>query len=167
MRGVALGQRSRVTRVRILGAATGAALVLAGVGGYELTGHLGGAGGAGPEAAAAAAPLLSEPAFERRSGVRLVRVSVSGGGGLVDLRYQVLDPQAADAIHDAGAPPEVVDERSHVVVDELFMGHMHHGQLKAAQTYYLIFNNPGGLVRRGTRVTVRLGRARLSHVLVQ
>jgi hypothetical protein len=167
MRGVAFHQRPRLTRARILGAATGGALVLAGVGGYELTGHLSGAGGAGPAAAPAVAPLLSKPAFERRSGVRVTSVSVSGGGGLVDLRYQVLDPQAADAIHDRGARPEVVDERNHVVVDQLLMGHMHHGQLKAAETYYLIFDNPGGYVRPGTRVTVQLGHSRLSHVPVR
>lgn len=60
-----------------------------------------------------------------------------------------------------------MDERTGVVVNELFMGHSHHGQLKPAQTYYLIFNNPGNLVRRGGRVTVQLGAARLAHVPVQ
>ena len=54
-----------------------------------------------------------------------------------------------------------------MVADQLLMGHSHHGRLKPAQTYYLIFDNPGALVRRGGRVTVRLGPARLAHVRVR
>jgi UDP-2,3-diacylglucosamine pyrophosphatase LpxH len=60
-----------------------------------------------------------------------------------------------------------VDESTHVVVDELLMGHSHKGALKPAQTYYLVFNNPGDLVRAGTRVTVQLGSARIAHVPVR
>ncbi|HEY6891246.1 MAG TPA: hypothetical protein VI300_25800 [Solirubrobacter sp.] len=118
-------------------------------------------------ARAAAAPLVSNAAFERRSGVRIVRVAVSGGGGLVDLRYQVLDPDAAASIHDAATPPALVDERTGVLVAALFMDHSHKGRLTAAQTYYLVFDNPGSLVRRGSRVTVQLGAARVAHVRVR
>jgi hypothetical protein len=154
------------TRVRVVGAVTGAALVVAGVGGYELANPSGGA----PDAGAArpvSTPLLSKARFQVRSGVRIVRVAVSGAGGLVDLRYQVLDPDAAASVHDKTTPPDLVDERTGVVVNELLMCHSHKGRLKAAQTYYLIFTNPGNLVRRGTRVTVQLGAARLAHVPVQ
>jgi hypothetical protein len=165
MRGLAFGTRSQGVRVRVVGAVTGAALVLTGIGLYELAGHPGGTG-ARPRAAAVP-PLLSKAAFQRRSGVRIVRVAITGGGGLVDLRYQVLDPQAATSIHDVATPPQLVDEGTSVLVDRLFMGHSHHGRLKPAQTYYLIFDNPGSLVHRGTRVTVQLGAARLAHVPVQ
>jgi len=47
------------------------------------------------------------------------------------------------------------------------MGHAHHGQLKVAHTYYLIFNNPGNLLQTGSQVTVRLGGARVAHVPVE
>jgi hypothetical protein len=154
------------TRVRVLGVVTGAALVAAGVAGYELAGSSGGTPQA-QQPAIAASPVLSKAGFQHRSGVRIVRVAVTGAGGLVDLRYQVLDPDAAASVHDRSTPPDLVDERTGVVVNELFMGHSHHGRLKPAQTYYLIFNNPGNLVRRGSRVTVQLGAARLAHVPVQ
>jgi ribosome biogenesis SPOUT family RNA methylase Rps3 len=111
--------------------------------------------------------LLSNPAFERRIGVRIVRVAVSGGGGLVDLRYQVLDPDAAASIHDAATPPQLVDEPTGVLVGGLLMDHSHKGRMNAAQTYYLVFDNPGSLVRRGSRVTVQLGAARVAHVPVR
>lgn len=155
-----------MTRAHALGACVGAALALAAAGGYALTRHSEVAGArAQPRTPA---PLLSRTAFERRSGVRIVRVAVTGGGGLLDLRYQVLDPAAAVSIHDkATPPPDLVDERTGVVADQLLMGHSHAGRFKAAQTYYLIFDNPGALVRRGGRVTVQLGPARLAHVPVR
>jgi len=154
---------SRERRARLVGAVAGAALALTGIGAYALS-RSSGAAGARPHSSA---PLLSRAEFERRSGVRIVRVVVTGDGGLVDVRYQVVDPDAADGIHDLSTPPELVDERTGVVVRDLFMGHMHHGHLKAAQQYYLVFDNPGNLLRPGTRVTAQLGAARIAHVPVR
>jgi hypothetical protein len=154
---------SRELRVRVLGAAVGAALALAAVGAYALSRS----SGAAANRPQSSAPLLSRAEFERRSGVRVVRVTVTGDGGLVDLRYQVINPDAADGIHNIATPPELVDERTGVVVRDLFMGHMHHGRLKPAQQYYLVFDNPGNLLRPGTRVTVRLASARTAHVPVR
>jgi glycerol uptake facilitator-like aquaporin len=155
------------SRAQVLGAATGAVVALAAVtAGYELTRDSAAPAAVAPPRAAAA-PLLSEAAFERRSGVRIVRVAVSGGGGLVDLRYQVLDPDAAASIHDAATPPQLVDEGTGVLVRGLLMGHSHKGRLNPAQTYYLVFENPVGLVHRGSRVTVQLGAAGVAHVPVR
>jgi len=165
VRGPAQVTRARATGARLLGGVTGAALVLVAIGGYQLTRHSG-APPARPRAVAPP-PLLPKAAFEHRSGIRIVRVSVSGAGGLVDLRYQVLDPDAAASVHDAATPPQLVDEGTGVLVNSLFMGHSHQGRLNRAQTYYLVFDNPGSLVHRGTRVTVQLGAARVAHVPVR
>ena len=81
------------------------------------------------------------------------------------MRFQVLDSSRAATIHDA--PPMLVDERTGVVVNELYMGHQHKGYMRAGQSYYLIFNNPGNLVARGSRVTVQLGHAQVAHVDVK
>jgi hypothetical protein len=84
-----------------------------------------------------------------RSGVRLVYAAVTGGN-FVELRYQVVDPDKAVVIHDDTKPPVIVDDATGVVVDQLLMGHSHTGSFNAGQTYYLIFENPGNLVQRGT-----------------
>src|SRR5262245_464958 len=47
-----------------------------------------------------ARPSISASELPDRLGVRLTRVAVTGGGGLLDLRFQVLDPEKAAAIHD-------------------------------------------------------------------
>jgi hypothetical protein len=147
---------------RILGAVTGAAAVVA----VMLVAQSGGHG----DTRRAVHPLpkaVSPAGLVATSGVRVVRVATTGGGGLVDLRYQVVDPDAAAAVHDAKSPPAVVNEATGAVVDRLFMGHSHHGPAKAGVTYYLVLDNVGDAIRRGDRVAVVLGPARVEHVLVR
>jgi len=112
-------------------------------------------------------PSVSASGLAERSGVRLVRVAVTGGGGLLDLRYQVVDPNKAVTVHEAKKPPAIIDERTGLVLNRLLMGHAHHGVLKPAVTYYLIFENTGNWVRRGSEVTVLLGDAQVEHVVVK
>ena len=91
---------------------------------------------------------------------------MTGGGGLVDLRYKVTDPDRANALHDQTTPPALVDERTGLVLNQLLMNHAHTGEMKLAVTYYLVFDNPGNWVRRGSKVTVLLGNAQVEHVVV-
>ncbi len=112
-------------------------------------------------------PAVSAPGLAERSGVRLIRVAVTGGGGLLDLRYQVVDPNKAVTVHEARTPPAIIDEHTGLVLNRLLMGHAHQGQLKPAVSYYLIFENTGNWVRRGSEVTVLLGDAQVEHVVVK
>ena len=120
-----------------------------------------------PAKSVQATPFVSPSGLVQRSGVRIVRVAVSGAGGLVDLRYQVVDSEKATSVHSTTTPPLVIDERSGAVIDRLFMGHIHSQKPKVGLTYYLLFDNPGDVVRSGGLVTVQLGDARLAHVPVQ
>jgi hypothetical protein len=112
-------------------------------------------------------PVVNASGLVDRSGVKITQVAVTGGGGLVDLRYRVVDPERANALHDPSTPPAVVDERSGLVVHELLMSHSHTGPFKAGVTYYLVFNNPGNWVRHGSKVAVLLGNAQVEHVVVR
>jgi hypothetical protein len=114
-----------------------------------------------------ARPVVDADRLGQASGVEITRVAVTGDGGLVDLRFKVVDPDRANALHDAGTPPAVVDEQSGLVVHSLLMNHAHSGAFKAGVTYYLVFENPGNWVRRGSRVTVLLGNAQVEHVTVK
>jgi hypothetical protein len=154
-------------RLRIVGALLGAGLVT-GVGVVALA--LGNQDDA-PVVPEAAAPTwtrtpVSTAALERKLGIRLTQVAVTGGGGLVDLRFQVVDPELAGSIHEAETPPALVEERSGVFLGDLLMGHSHSGPFKQAVTYYLIFVNDGNWVQRGDRVTVLLGDYQVGHVPV-
>jgi hypothetical protein len=111
-------------------------------------------------------PVVTADGLVQKSGVKITQVAVTGDGGLVDLRYKVVDPDRANSLHDPKTPPAVVDEQTGLVVHNLFMDHSHTGPYKTGVTYYLVFENPGGWVRRGSRVTVLLGDARVDHVVV-
>jgi hypothetical protein len=156
--------RGRV--LRLLAAVTGAGLVAVG---YVLVTQV--AGGHRDSVAAQQAatekipPLVSAAGLAQRNGIRISQLAVTGAGGLIDLRYQVLDPDKAASVHTG--LPELVDERTGVVVNQLLMGHSHKGVLHAGQTYYLLFENPGDLVRRGSEVTVALGGLRVPHIRVR
>jgi hypothetical protein len=127
--------------------------------------HAGGT--AAPVEAVWQRPAVSVAQLADRSGVKITEVAVTGGGGLVDLRYQVVDPELANELHDPSTPPAVVDENSGLVVHDLLMSHSHNGPYKTGVTYYLIFNNPGNWVHRGSKVSVLLGNARVEHVAVR
>ena len=156
--------------IKVLGILTGVALVAGAVTAwFSFSTHK-------DQSAAASAPV-AEIAWGRtavdangladRSGVRLTQVAVTGGGGLIDLRYQVLDPNRANSLHDAATPPAVIEEGSGLVVRDLLMSHAHTGKYTAGETYYLVFENPGNWVRRGSKVSVLLGSAQVEHVVVR
>jgi hypothetical protein len=114
-----------------------------------------------------ARPSVTSAELPNRLGVRLTQVASTGGGGLIDLRFQVVDPEKAAAIHDAETPPAIVDERSGLFIDDLLMGHSHSGAYKTAVSYYLIFENDGNLLHPGSRVTVLLGDVQVEHVVLR
>lgn len=120
-----------------------------------------------PVPAAWARPVVDADSLGQRSGVRIISVAVTGGGGLVDLRFRVVDPDLANALHDEGTPPAVVDEQTGLVVHELLMNHAHTGAYQTGVTYYLVFENPGNWIHRGGRVSVLLGNAQVEHVGVR
>ena len=111
-------------------------------------------------------PAVSPDGLVQRSGVRITRVAVTGAGGLVDLRFQVVDPDRAHTLHGPGTPPALVDERTGLVLSHLLMNHSHSGDYRPAVTYYLVFENTGNWVKRGGKVTVLLGDAQVEHVVV-
>lgn len=156
-------------RLRVLGALTGALVVLA-VAGLALwlpNRSTGDTKAADVVPLSLERPVVSADGLAERSGVKITHVAVTGGGGLIDLRYRVFDPDKANTLHGKRTPPALVDEQSGLVVNQTLMNHAHHGPYKAGVSYYLVFNNPGNLVRRGSMVTVLLGDAEVQHVVVR
>jgi hypothetical protein len=110
---------------------------------------------------------VSPTGLAQRSGVAGVHVHVTGGGGLLDVRYEVVDPGKAALLHDRATPPAVVYEATETPIEGLLMGHLPHGAARAGLSSFMIFVNPGDIVHRGDLVSVILGPARLTHVRVE
>ena len=113
-----------------------------------------------------ARPQVSMDELTQRSGVTITRVAITGGGGLVDLRYRVIDPNAAASLHDPATPPALIDEQSGLVVHDLVMNHAHTGPFHQGETYYLVYENPDNWIHRGSSVTVLLGAVEVQHITV-
>jgi hypothetical protein len=121
--------------------------------------------------ATAGQPPAADPqaiaAFEAATGLRLSHVAVIGGGGLIDVRYQVIDPDKALIVFDREQRPTIVDEATGTAASTPWMDHSHAASLRAGQSYYLVLSNPGGVIKPGRAVSVVIGDLRLEHVTVQ
>jgi hypothetical protein len=120
----------------------------------------------GPKVSWERAPVSADGLVDRL-GVRVVQVALTGGGGLLDLRYQVIDADKAAGLHDPATPPAIVEEGTGLVAKDLLMGHAHSEGFKAGVTYYFVFENPGNLVKPGDRVSILLGGIQVEHIDVK
>jgi hypothetical protein len=101
----------------------------------------------------AAAP--ENVAVEAQLGVRFSNVAVVGGGGLVELTYTVLDPEKATTFQsDTTHPPTLYrtgDSDNPVHIAALMkQGH----NLRPGQTYFILYENPHGIVKSGDTVRI-------------
>ena len=120
-----------------------------------------------------AAPVQKRPTVpqdsevEGRSGIRVVRVSVAGDGGLLDVRYIVLDRSlATEWTGDTDRPPVIENTRTNEHFDRVAAMREGH-DLRPGQTYYLIYLNKDGNVKRGDRVDISIAGTVLSGVPVE
>lgn len=118
---------------------------------------------AGAAGARAEAHERQVAAFEEATGIRIVRVVVTAGGGVVELHYRVLDPDKAIAVHDDELPPGLIDEQSGAVVAVPFHDHAFR-ELHTGVLYRQMFMNGGGILEPGDLVTITVSDAVLEHI---
>lgn len=123
---------------------------------------------AAPVAVERTAATRSPARFTAITGMEVLRVAETGEGGILDLRYRVVDERLAGAHAHHGSVPAIIDRESGRALTTQWMGHAHplRGGSRG-RVYWMLFLNPGELVERGDRVAVRLGHARLTGVRVR
>lgn len=118
----------------------------------------------------AAAPLGSIPAhadIEESYGVHFVRVDLLAEGGLVELRYQTIDPSKSTVFHDPDGdhlPYLVADESGAKITETQF--HTHRMVEVPGLTYSILYGNAGGALESGAGVTIHVGDLEIAHVRV-
>jgi hypothetical protein len=159
--------------------------------------HLAGATPVGPaadsrSAAAPAAPALSDGPippvpgasttpqawraregayFKRTWGTEIIGIHTASSGYMLTFRYRVLDPALAKPLNDQKAKAYVIDEATGVRLAVPAMENV--GELRqttqseADKTYFIVFGNPGKLVKPGGRVTVVIGRFHVPGLIVE
>lgn len=108
-----------------------------------------------------------EAAIEDLYGIHITMLAVTAGGGVVDFRFQITDPEKANFyMHGPYEDlPVLIVEDSGTRIDP--RPHTHHADYEFGRTFYQIYRNPGGVVKRGSSVTILLGDLRLSNVIVR
>ncbi len=108
----------------------------------------------------------SAEAVEAKYGIRITHIAVLADGGLIDFRFQVLDPDKALPLFSLDGRPLLYSEATGKEVDSLYHPPMSH-DVVAGQSRYFLYNDRGGAIQRGMSVSVVLGDLRLEHIIVK
>ena len=120
-----------------------------------------------PAPNAAAARVVSAADMERDYGIKVNLVAVTAAGGLVDLRFTVVDSvKATHLLHDAATMPELLVEPSGTVI-RAPTGMRHKVTILDGGSYFILYSNPGGAIQAGTQVSVVIGDVRLEPLDAQ
>lgn len=105
------------------------------------------------------------PEIEARFGVRITGLYVTAEGGLIDLRYRVIDVgKARDFGHYTENSPLLIAEESGKRVEvTIMMKHSH--RIELGRIYYILYRNTANAIQPGSPVTVQIGDLRLEHVI--
>ncbi|MBT9253985.1 hypothetical protein KMZ32_16105 [Phycicoccus sp. MAQZ13P-2] len=111
---------------------------------------------------------VSAEQFASRTGAKITLLGVTGGGGMVELRYQVTDPDKASLLlHQEDKRPVLVVEDTGATLAMVSRPHNHKAELNLGGTYFFLMANTRNAIHDGTRVTVIVGDVRLEHVVAQ
>jgi hypothetical protein len=126
-------------------------------------------------------PLPSSPAIESDWGIRFTAVLLEADRGMVDLRYQVVDPAKSGRIHGGKGGVDPVAQLANLPTILLESGrgkltptsammhfeHFHFQTELVGNTYSLLYGNSGGLLHLGDKITIHMSDGeQLAHVVV-
>lgn len=108
--------------------------------------------------------------YKRNWGVDIVGVRPVSSGLMLAFRYRVLDPEKAKLLNDRQSKAYLRDEASGSVFSVPAMENI--GELRtgaapeADRTYFMIFGNPGRIVKPGSRVSIVAGAMHIDGLIV-
>ncbi len=110
---------------------------------------------------------MSASDLEEEYGIKVNLVAVSAGGGMIDVRFTVIDKDKAlhllhDATSDAGPARRAERHR-----DPAPTGMRHKVTILDGGTYFILYANPGGAIQAGTPVSVVIDDVRLQPIDAQ
>ena len=108
--------------------------------------------------------------YKRNWGVEVIGVHPVSSGYMLAFRYRVLDPAKARPVNDLKGKAYLIDEASQTRLAVPVMENI--GELRtgaepqAERTYFMLFGNPGRLVKAGSRVSVVIGDFHIDNLIV-
>ena len=119
----------------------------------------------------ASADIDADPSFEERWGIEILGIRRSADGLLLDFRYKVIDPVAAQPLFARQVKPVLIHNESGArvrVPSSPKVGPMRSSNRpQKDRTYFVLFANPSRFMKEGTEVTVEIGEFRAENLVVQ
>jgi hypothetical protein len=93
-------------------------------------------------------------AIEEKYGIRIKRIAVLAGGGAVEFRFLIVDPEKANYyMHEPEFMPTLIAEDSGVNIPAP-QGTHRNMVYNFGTGYHIMYSNPGGAVKSGTPITI-------------
>jgi len=108
---------------------------------------------------------VDQSEFAGETGIWIESVSLIGGGGLIEIRFRILDVDKSEIVHDTDNPPRIVAEDGFEIRFQRHE-HGHDDENRLGGLYQEQLINLGGLVSRGDVITVIVGDVVLENVTV-
>ena len=111
--------------------------------------------------------VISAQTLEEKYGIQMTLVAVTAAGGLVDVRYKIVDPEKAAllATEEDGIMPMVyVENGDFMLMPDM---HMRTQKLEADRMYFSLIPNAQNAVKRGSSVVVIFNDIALEPMITQ
>jgi hypothetical protein len=108
---------------------------------------------------------------EKDFGIKVVSLRPTAGGQMLDFRFRVIDPEKAKAVLDKNKKAFLLDSKTGktLPVPVSKAGPMRQATLQpeTGRIYFMLFSNPGGLVKEGGRVSLVIGDFRKDDIIIE
>jgi hypothetical protein len=112
-------------------------------------------------------PSVSDP--ENNFGIKILSLRPTGAGQMLDLRFQVVDPEKARPVLDKNKKAYLLDGKTGktLPVPVTKAGPMRQSTLKPepGRIYFILFSNPNRMVKEGDSVSLVIGEFRKDGIV--
>ncbi len=109
--------------------------------------------------------------FRKNWGIEVLGVHATSSGWMLEFKYRIIDAEKAAVLNEKRSKAFVIDEATDIRLSVPAMENI--GELRQTprpeegRSYYIIFGNPGRLVKRGGHVDVVIGSFRADGLVVE
>ena len=118
-------------------------------------------------AAIADSSAITADQLEQQYGVRLDVLGLLASGGLLELKFQVLDADKAAALFGPTKDMPVLAVEGSTQVLQSASGMKHHFEILDGATYFFLYTNVANAVHEGSQVAFVIDDVRIPHLVVQ
>ncbi len=120
----------------------------------------------GPAAGLGPMDSIDQAGFAGETGVWVEHVRLLGGGGLLEIRYRILEVERSEIVHSVDYPPRIFHEDGFELRWQRHE-HAHVRENRLGATYNEQLVNLGSYFEKGDVVTVYIGEQALEGVPIQ